>query len=197
MTNQAMPACCARFTATAVSSAPNSFPPARKLFGALDTAVAVKRAQHAGIAWFVIDPHAATVANQGVLALDGVDLDYPALAVSASGRGVVAFTAVGPGTFPSAGYAALDATHGAGDVHIAAAGKGPQDGFSEYHAFPPFRPRWGDYGAAAVDGDTIWIASEYIGQTCTFAQFLTSGFTCGNTRTILANWGTRVSAIQP
>jgi hypothetical protein len=168
-----------------------------KLFGALDTAVAVKRAQHAGIAWFVIDPHAATVANQGVLALDGVDLDYPALAVSASGRGVVAFTAVGPGTFPSAGYAALDATNGAGDVHIAAAGKGPQDGFSEYHAFPPFRPRWGDYGAAAVDGDTIWIGSEYIGQTCTFAQFLTSGFTCGNTRTILANWGTRVSAVQP
>jgi len=33
-------------------------------------------------------------------------------------------------------------------------------------------PRWGDYGAAAVVGGDIWIASEYVAQTCTYAQYL-------------------------
>ena len=54
-----------------------------------------------------------------------------------------------------------------GPIHIAAAGLGPADGFSSYKAFvgnPP-RTRWGDYGAAVTDGGSIWLASEYIGQT--------------------------------
>ena len=168
-----------------------------RLFGALDTAATVRGVDRAGIAWFVVEPRTARVQNQGVLALPDVDLNYPALAVTERGRGVIAFTAVGPDTFPSAGYASLSAQGGAGAVHVAAAGQGPQDGFSEYHAFPPFRPRWGDYGAAAVDGDAVWIASEYIGQTCTFAEFVATGFSCGNTRTILANWATRVSQVVP
>ncbi len=168
-----------------------------KLFGALDTSVTVNGASLAGIAWFVINPRSGRVANQGVLALDGLHLTYPALAVTKSGRGVMAFTAVGPAAFPSAAYAGIDAKAGVGEVHIAAAGKGPQDGFSEYTAFPPFRPRWGDYGAAAADGDAVWIASEYIGQTCTFQEFVLTNFTCGGTRTILANWGTRVSKVTP
>ena len=33
--------------------------------------------------------------------------------------------------------------------------------------------RFGDYGAAVVDGETIWAAAEYIGQTCTLAEYLT------------------------
>ena len=56
---------------------------------------------------------------------------------------------------------------------MAAAGVGPQDGFSGYKAFgDPPRPRWGDYGAAQFDGTNLWIASEYIGQTCTLGQYL-------------------------
>ena len=38
------------------------------------------------------------------------------------------------------------------------------DGFTSYKSQvgnPP-RTRWGDYGYAAVDGNSIWIASEYI-----------------------------------
>jgi hypothetical protein len=111
----------------------------------------------------------------------------------------MAFTVVGRDYFPSAGYAGIDAKAGAGDVHLAAAGVGPEDGFSNYKAFgnPP-RPRWGDYGAAAVDGNSIWLASEYIGQTCTLAQYLTGAIgSCGGTRTSLGNWGTRVSRVTP
>ncbi len=40
----------------------------------------------------------------------------------------------------------------------------------------------------------IWIASEYIGQTCTFEQYL-ADTTCGGTRTLLANWGTFVTRV--
>ena len=56
-----------------------------------------------------------------------------------------------------------------------AAGLGPDDGFTSYKAFvgDPPRTRWGDYGAAVTDGSSIWIASEYIAQTCTLTQYLT------------------------
>jgi hypothetical protein len=111
----------------------------------------------------------------------------------------MAFTVLGDDHFPSAGYAGVDDKIGVGDIHIAAEGAGPDDGFTGYHPFSQFgsRPRWGDYGAAATDGNSIWLASEYAGQTCTFATWLTTNFRCGNTRTQLANWGTRISRIVP
>ena len=59
------------------------------------------------------------------------------------------------------------------------------------------RPRWGDFGAAVSDGTFLWIASEYIGQTCTLSEYLATGFTCGATRTSLANRGTRISQLVP
>jgi hypothetical protein len=111
----------------------------------------------------------------------------------------MAFTVVGGDRFPSAGYALINSS-GVGAVHIARDGAGPADGFSGYifENLPnPIRPRWGDYGAAAVVGNQIWIASEYIGQTCTLAQFEATNFRCGNTRTALANWDTRISLINP
>jgi hypothetical protein len=44
----------------------------------------------------------------------------------------------------------------------------------------------------------IWIASEYINQTCTFAEYTAAPVgSCGGTRSSLANWGTRVSRIKP
>jgi hypothetical protein len=168
-----------------------------KLWGALDTAVTVNGATSAGIAYFIVNPRTATVAQQGVLALDGANLTYPAVAATQSGRGVVAFTVVGPTTFPSAGYASLDAVVGAGDVHVAAAGAGPEDGFTGYRplvATP--RQRWGDYGAAALDGEDIWVASEYIAHTCTFAEYVSGDLTCGNTRAPLGNWSTRISKLR-
>jgi hypothetical protein len=176
-----------------------------KLYGALDTAVKVGGATKAGIGWYIVRPETSAhsvegdLLAQGQLGLAGNNLTYPAIGITAQGKGVMAFTLAGDGFFPSSAFAAFDGRTGAGDIFVAKAGVGPQDGFSGYKAFgnPP-RPRWGDYGATAVDGNTLWIASEYIGQTCTLAEYETAPFgSCGGTRTALANWDTRISHIQP
>ena len=86
-------------------------------------------------------------------------------------------------------------------------GLGPQDGFTEYRVFAnpsgsTPRPRWGDFGAAvATDNSTVWVANEFIAQTCTLAQYMTntaaSPFgSCNKTRTTLGNWATRITAIN-
>jgi hypothetical protein len=172
-----------------------------KLWGALDTGLLIDgdNAPRAGIAYFVINPHAGKVEQQGYAGVSGNNLTYPALAVTQSGRGVIAFTVLGNDHYPSAGYAGIDAKIGVGDIHIAAEGVGPDDGFTGYKPTAAFgsRPRWGDYGAAASDGNSIWIASEYVNQTCTYATFVNSNFRCSSTRTQLANWGTRISKIVP
>jgi hypothetical protein len=177
-----------------------------KLWGALDTALTVNSETRAGIEWFIVKPSvaggvvSASLAKQGYLGLASSDVTYPAIGVTAGGRGVMAFTLTGDSTFPSAAYAAIDAQVGVGDVHTAAAGLGVADGFTSYKSFvgnPP-RTRWGDYGAAAVDGNSVWIASEYIGQSCSFTQYTSGAFgSCGGTRTSLGNWGTRVSKVTP
>jgi hypothetical protein len=168
------------------------------LWAALDTALTVKGKPQAGIEYFAVNPRSGELRLQGRIGLAGNNLTYPAIAMTDNGRGVMAFTVVGNNHFPSAGYAGVN-REGAGAVHIAAEGVGTQDGFSGYNAFgDPPRPRWGDYGAALVDGNTTWIASEYIAQSCTLAQYLTTPIgSCGGTRTSLANWSTRISNVQP
>jgi hypothetical protein len=172
-----------------------------KLWGALDTGLLIDgdTAPRAGIAFFVINPRAGKVVQQGYAGMLGNNLTYPAIAVTQSGRGVMAFTVLGNDHYPSAGYAGIDAKIGVGEIHIAAEGAGPDDGFTGYKPAAAFgtRPRWGDYGAAASDGNSIWIASEYVNQTCTYATFVNSNFRCSSTRTQLANWGTRISKIVP
>jgi len=181
------------------------------LWGALDTKLNGK----AGIEWFQVrvGDDNPRLARDGFLGLRGQNLTYPAIGLTAGGRGVVAFTVVGPDFFPSAGFATID-RHGTGRVQIAKLGLGPADGFSGYRgeANPPdftARPRWGDYGAAATVGNTIWIASEMINQTCTDAQYRAAPFgSCqepGNpafttpdagSRTTLANWSTEITKIR-
>lgn len=169
-----------------------------KVWGTLDTDVLLSDGSHgSGINYFVINPNSGGLFANGTLALPDANLTYGAAAVTQSGRGVIAFTVVGPNDYPSAGYASLDAKIGAGDVHIAMAGAGPWDGFTGIPYLGGDQPRWGDYGAASADGNTIWLASEYIAQTCTLAQYLTPPlFQCGGTRGALGNWATRISMIQ-
>jgi hypothetical protein len=182
------------------------------LWAASGTAVRVGGSLKAGIAWFAVSPKIngagmiqGQVKKQGYLALAGNNLTYPALAIAANGKGAIAFSVMGQDYYPSAGYATIDTSGTVGPVHIAAPGLGPTDGFTSYQAFvgDPPRTRWGDYGAAVTDGNQIWLASEYIGQTCTFAQYYPAppspaGFgSCGGTRTSLANWGTRISKLNP
>jgi hypothetical protein len=196
-----------------------------KLWGALDTALNPDGGpQRAGIAWYIVKPDvstgslAAKLAMQGYLGATGYDFTYPAIGVTPSGRGVMAFTAVGDALNPSAAYAPIDAQVGVGAWNIVTGGTGAavDDGFSGYKAqrFPnPIRPRWGDYGAASVDGNSIWIASEYIAHACDYTAWLgpfaVGGTgdnllgTCGGashgpgTRAALGNWSTRISKLTP
>jgi hypothetical protein len=178
-----------------------------KLYTATDTAVNVGGQLKAGIAWFVIDPKVngaskieGKIANQGYLALANNNLTYPAWAVLPNGKGVMAFTVLGQDYYPSAGYAVWNGSS-FGNIHIAGAGTAPDDGFTSYKAQvgDPPRTRWGDYGAAVVDGNNIWIASEYIGaNNCTLDEWLAPPLgACGLTRTSIGNWGTFISKITP
>jgi hypothetical protein len=177
------------------------------LWGASGTAVKVGGEIKAGIAWFAVDPQVNTkgsvtgeVEEQGYIALADNNLTMPAIAVNSDGQGVIAFTVMGEDYFPSAGYVTINSSGQVSQIHIAAHGLGPDDGFTSYKAFvgDPPRTRWGDYGAAVTDGDTLWIASEYIAQTCTLEEYLTDELgSCDGTRTALANWATRISKIDP
>jgi len=139
------------------------------------------------------------VFQQGYLAVENNNVSYPAITVDGTGRGVMAFTLVGADHYPTAAYTSMDEKIGAGDIHVAAEGVGPDDGFTGYNPQSAYgsRPRWGDYGAAVNDGVNFWIASEYIGQTCTLSQYVASGFSCGGTRTSLGNWDTRITKLIP
>jgi hypothetical protein len=129
----------------------------------------------------------------------------------------MAFTASGDNTNPSAAYAAIDAKAGVSGWDIVPGGLGAavDDGFTSYKSQvgnPP-RTRWGDYGAAAVDGNSIWIASEYIAHACNYTTwggpFFAAGSgdnllgSCAGTlgglgvRAALGNWSTRISKFTP
>jgi hypothetical protein len=171
------------------------------VWGALDTVVNVGGEERAGIAYFVVDPalHGrgrldGRIVKQGYLAVAGNNVIYPAMAVRPDRNGAMAFTLVGKDHYPSAAYALMNGW-GTSDVHVAAEGRGPQDGSNEYQTFGG-RARWGDYGGAVTDGRTIWMASEYIAQTCTYEQYLADP-TCGGTRVQYGNWSTRISAVRP
>jgi hypothetical protein len=180
-----------------------------KVWGALDTGVNVGGSTKAGIEWFIVTPDVSTgtvagkVTRSGYVAVAGNNVTYPTVAALNSGRGVMSFTLAGNDYYPSVGYLAIDPNVGvSGDVQVARAGLGPQDGFSGYgfYAGNPGhpRPRWGDYGASATDGSTVWFATEYIGQTCTLAQYTAAPFgSCGGTRATLGNWDTRITQVTP
>jgi hypothetical protein len=152
----------------------------------------------------VVNPTANTLVKQGTLAVPNANITYPALGVTSAGHAVMALSLSGTNYFPSAAYVTLNdgASSPASNVQVVGAGLGPDDDFSGYKGFLYNRPRWGDYGAASVVGGKVWIASEYIAQTCTLAQYETdtaaSPFgTCGKTRTVLANWSTHVTSVTP
>jgi hypothetical protein len=198
-----------------------------KVWGSLDTAVTVGGGNRAGIAYFIVKPGAGKIALQGYLAAAGHDFTYPAIGVTESGRGVMAFTDTGDTTYPSAAYAAIDAKVGTSAWSDVPGGQGAavDDGFTSYKSQvgDPPRTRWGDYGAAAVDGNSIWIASEYIGHACDYATWGGPFFggtgdnllgTCAGgtftfgpprsgtpatpgTRAALGNWSTRISKFTP
>jgi hypothetical protein len=99
-----------------------------KLWGALDTALNPEGgARRAGVGWFVVKPSVAAgsvtakMALQGYLGKAGADLTYPAIGVTPSGGGVMAFSPLqDPTARPSTSPAPRPATT------AAAASRGPQ-----------------------------------------------------------------------
>jgi hypothetical protein len=174
------------------------------LYGAINTGVQVTGQLQAGIAWFLVDPgtspSSSAVAGQGYVAVANQNVIFPAIAAMANGTGAMVYTLTGPGYYPSAAYSLVTSAGVSGPVNVSAPGVGPQDGFSEYAPAGDVgsgpRPRWGDYSAAVPVGSTIWMATEYIGQQCSFAVYQHDP-TCGNTRAPLINWATRISAVTP
>ena len=141
-----------------------------------------------GIAWFGVKPQfshgqvSGKVVRQGYVAVDNETVMYPSLAFGSEDAAALVFTLVGPDFFPSAAFVKLD-DEGTSPVHIAANGAAPDDGFSGYVAFSGGNVgRWGDYTAAVSDGDTVWLATEYIPNL---------------PRTSLADWGTSIIKVRP
>lgn len=162
-----------------------------KLFGAVNTIVkSPDGSSNVGIAYFVVKPKLsgahleAAMTKQGYVAVQGQNVMFPSIGVNSDGEGAMGFTLVGPDHHPSAAYTSFDVEDGAGSVHIAAAGAGPEDGFTGYAAFGGDGvSRWGDYSAAVAAPDgSIWMAVEYIP---------------GGPRTLLANWGTYITHFRP
>ncbi len=180
---------------------------AGNVWGAVNTVVkGPNGVARTGIAWFVVTPSwsgavlGGSVANQGYVNVANDNVVFPAIAANAAGKGIISFTLVGPDYFPGVGYVRLEATHAPAAVDVARWGSGPADGFTGELSQDPGDggvERWGDYGAAVADANgSIWFANESINQTCTVSQFL-ADFSCGGTRTILANWGTFIGNVQP
>jgi len=158
-----------------------------------------------GIMYFRVHPQivggklSATMVRDGYVNVPKQNVLFPSIAASAAGPVVVAFTVSGVDYFPSAGWARLDdlADGAAPAVHVAAAGKAPEDGFTGYCldvGLVPFsnlggqctdqKSRWGDYSASAVDENgCIWQGTEYISNI-----HIDPG---------TGNWSTFVNRVQP
>jgi hypothetical protein len=157
-----------------------------------------------------------TLTGQGYVAAKHEDLTMPAMAGTPSpgGRGIMLFTLSGNGGptgadhggfFPSTAFGRLTSTSNGllnSRINIAAMGRSPQDGFTEYQGFPgATRPRWGDYSWGFFvpgSGGRIYFANEYIQfPNCTGASFTLANATCDGTRNGLTNWGTSVNYVVP
>jgi hypothetical protein len=150
----------------------------------------------AGAAWFIVAPSVsggtltASVFNQGYVAIDSAKQNsvlFPSVGVNAAGKAVIAFSIAGEDFFPSAGYAALDASNGAGPIVISFPGVAPDDGFSGYFPFGIRVGRWGDYSWATSDeSGNIWMGAEVIPPKSTLETFVP-----------FANWGTFITTVTP
>lgn len=156
-----------------------------QLWAGLNTAT--KLPDSSAIAYFVVGASGATfkptVAGGGYVAIDQGSVLFPSIGVNDAGQAVMAFSVSSRSMYPSTGYASVT-TNGPGAVHIAGVGAQTDDGFTGYPAYGGTGvARWGDYSAAVADGSgNIWMAAEYIP---------------GGTRTLLANWGTFISRVNP
>ena len=147
-----------------------------------------------GVTYYMLSPSvsgggavSATIVKQGYVSVNGDSVTRPSLGVTSSGKVALGVSLIGPDYFPSAAYTTFDDSNTSAPttLHIAAAGPVPADGFTGYAAENGNGvERWGDYGFAAAQGNSIWIANEWIQGNVSFPPDL-------------ANWNTFVSKITP
>jgi hypothetical protein len=159
------------------------------LYGSLTTAIGTGATALSGIAYWGIKPSwpggvlTGSVRVEGMVSVDGNFLQRPSIALNHQGKGVIAFSLIGPDYYPSAAYIGFHKQQGAqGPVYIAGAGTDPDIGFSGAGGG---RQRWGDYSAGVDEAGNIWVAAEYIPVSVFPAPAQ------------LANWGTYVWRVIP
>ena len=162
-----------------------------KLWGDVNTAVKNANGNvNVGIAWFQVTPSigaggvGGSVTSQGYVAVNRGNALFGAIAANNDGDAAMGFTLSGTPWFPSAAWVSLGANGATSDVHVAAAGQLPEDGFTGYVVEGGAgTARWGDYSAATADENgNLWMATEYIPNA---------------PRTLFANWGTRIMMVSP
>jgi hypothetical protein len=187
---------------------------AHRLWTTQATAVRIAGERRAGVLYSVLVPEVrrsaigllvtARIERQHRFGVRGHDVTYPTVGVSRPGSELLSFSLSGERTYPSAAFVRVK-HDGFEPLQIIAEGRGPIEGFTGYRAFEGDAAiergnRFGDYGATAIDGDGVWVGSEYAGERCSLRQFVDPeddlGFTCGRTRTPFSNWYTRVSWIR-
>ena len=142
-----------------------------------------------GIAWFIVHPFVhdgavdGFIQRQGYVSAWNAFLAFPSVGVSDSGKGVIAFSLMGPQNYPSPAQIRIAPWGTTGPIEIQAPGFRPYDGFGCYPAFDYNQCRWGDYSASVATPDgTVYSATEWIGD---------------NSRTYLENWSTFIWPTSP
>jgi hypothetical protein len=159
-----------------------------QLVGALDTGVNINgdTSERSGVAWFVVQPSLrggqissdTHVVRQGYLATQGLYLLYPHINMTLNGSMAMTFGFGGPGTYLSAGYSTAAPGSRFQSVKRAAAGTGPDNGFTGTDQYGSIG-RWGDYSNGEIipgPSNRVWLATQYI----------------PNSGTGYSNWGNRI-----
>jgi hypothetical protein len=159
------------------------------LWGSLTTVVTPSgdTAVRSGAAWFRVKPKlgntspatitAAGIVGQGIVAIPGSYVMYPAIGVNANGHAAMVIGESSSSMYPSVAFAT-----GAGFGTVQTVYQSP----TYDHGFSCTPCRWGDYSAAVwstVPGqtNTIWLATE---------DLMAQGFSNGN-------WSTRIVKMIP
>ncbi len=178
------------------------------LWAGLNTALTVTgggtTSNQTGVAYFILSPSATggtpSIVNQGLLGFLGIDAFYPSIGVnSATGAGVMTFARSGATVYPSPAYIPIDASGLASTATVPVEGNSSDDGFTGYKPYSNGTGRWGDYSQAVTDSNgSVWLAQEYIAaQPCDPRANNKAGSPGCAQRTVLANWGTRITNVTP
>jgi hypothetical protein len=145
-----------------------------ELWSAVDTAISIPGDPQVrdGVAWFRINPQSASVVEQNYVDSAGNYLLYPAILHTSHGSTAIVFSVTSPTLNPSAAYTvSLSSPTNFASINIAAQGANPY--ITSFN-------RWGDYSAAALalNGNDIWLGTEYVPVQTATSFFL--------------NWGTEL-----